>query len=225
MPTKFSKEQVLEMAVMALDINKGSVERQAVKVPGLEIVPNRVLVEMGLEGKLLLIPTQDQKQRASELINYLQQVKIIQTLRGETNHGFLDSVMSLLEKSEIDRRDLGLIVWAPKLAQDYNKREKERQQISDLRTYSKYIGKIGLPVTINFTLLSYKQSGHTGNYIVTGCDETENLVSFWTARRENIHSKCQLRGRVKGHRESEYHQQAKITHLNYVKILKDSNEK
>ena len=56
-------------------------------------------------------------------------------------------------------------------------------------------------------------------YVVYGYDNNNNLIQYWAKNLDKVCEVGQIAGRIKLHREDEYHSNARVTVINYVKIV------
>jgi|APCry1669189534_1035231.scaffolds.fasta_scaffold00327_8 hypothetical protein len=157
---------------------------------------------------------------ADQLKDYLQQAAIMQALQssdGQVNE-FLNSVNQILEKEEVPARDIGILIWAPKLALDHQAQEKARVAISNLGSTSQYLARIGDKIELHFTLIDKRFIKNAECYLVQGHDEHGNLVSYWAREERKIFNNVKITAKVKGHRHDKY-RNAKFTMINFVKAV------
>lgn len=216
MSQKYTVQDALGAAIQAYNTNQRVVERDFSRDANgnIQITPNRVLMLNYLEQETVNTECVSQ---VEELISYLQQVAIIQSLTKGRTQNFLDSINELLLKDAVTSTDFGLLAWAPKLFSDYHKADEVKERWSGYEFTSRFVGKVGDTISINFTMIDSKYIKDFNSYSVFGHDDHHNLVFFFTKDPEKVCCTGIVKGRVKSHRNSKYHNNAKVTTLNYVK--------
>jgi len=216
MSQKYPVQVALGAAIQAYDTNKRVIERDFSRDANGDILttPNRVLIRDYLEQNIV---SDAYLTQADEMISYLQQVAIIQSLTKGRTQNFLDSINQLLLEDSLRTSDFGLLAWAPKLFQDYRKADEVRERWSGYEITSRFIGKVGDTISTKFTVIDTKFVPDFNSYSVFGHDDNHNLITFFTKDPEKVCSTGVVKGRVKSHRNSGYHNNAKVTTLNYVK--------
>jgi hypothetical protein len=132
---------------------------------------------------------------------------------------FLAQINNLLSQTSITAKDLGLIAWAPKLANDYQKKDNVREISARFEYTSHYIGQVGDKITTEFTLIDSRYIKSMDCYAVYGHDAQGNLIFYWAREQKKIVEAGQIHGRVKTHKRDEYRGDACVTTLNYVKVV------
>lgn len=225
---KYPVLEMLAAAVSAFELNGSVVREQQFKRDGdklIDVYPNRVLIVSHLQrDKPSWIPlrieftvTDEHRQRAEEILQSIQHIVLMQTLKGLTDT-FLDQVNSTLQHPEVSYREAGIVAWAPKVVKDYQKKDDVAQKSAIYERTSNFFGKVGEKVTINFTVIDKKLFPRIDSYLVYGNDEHGNLVSYWTRKGDEVKD-GKINGRVKKHFTDNHRNQARVTVLNYVKHL------
>lgn len=156
--------------------------------------------------------------RAQEVIDYIRQRNMMDTLAGRSNSPFFLSVAGLLEKETASSSDFGILAWAPKLADDLSKNDDHAQSIRQALHDSRYIGTTGKGIEMEFQALDTKFIRDANRYVVLGQDAAGNAVSFWT--NERVEGTVKIKARVKGHTTLGRHGNLPCTNLHYVKFKK-----
>ena len=220
MKKQFPTLEVLAVAVSAYQHNHGRVERNAVSTDTQQIVPNRQLMLEYLEGNCTNLQTVSDHDRkhAEGIVQYLQQTGVMQTL---TNRGdrFLAQINALLLNPMLSPRDFGLVAWAPKLADDYQKKDRVREISARYEYSSRYVGQLGDKIQTNFTLIDSRYIQSMNCHAVYGNDDQGNLIFYWARDEKKIVKSGRIHGRIKSHKQDSYRANACVTTLNYVKIL------
>jgi hypothetical protein len=221
MKQKFPTLEALATAIAAFAHNQDRVERDAITTAdGCTIIPNRQLIREYLEGNranLHIVSDHDRK-HADGVVQSLQQTGIMQTLvsRGDK---FLTQINDLLSQPSITAKDFGLMAWAPKLANDYQKKDNIREVSARFEYTSRYIGQVGDKITTEFTLIDSRYIKTMDCYSVYGHDAQGNLIFYWAREQKKIVKAGKIYGRIKTHKRDEYRGDACVTTLNYVKVV------
>jgi hypothetical protein len=215
----FPTLDVLATSVAAYDYNKRSIIRNPVTIDGMGYVSNRQLITDYVQGNGgPFIVKDNHREQADGIIAYLEQNVIMQSLKG-TPDRFLSQVSEMLSRKEVNIKEFGIIAWAPHLVDQYQKKDQIRETSSRYEYTSRYTGRIGEKVTIDFTLIEKRYIQSTDCYAVYGVNEHDNLVFYWAKTLDKVCEVGKIQGRIKAHREDEYRNDAKVTILNYVKVL------
>ncbi len=111
------------------------------------------------------------------------------------------------------------MAWAPKLANDYQKKDQVREVSARFEYTSRYVGKIGDKIEVDFTLIDSRYIQSMDCHAVYGHDAQGNLIFYWAREEKKILKHGRMRGRVKAHKQDNYRGNAAVTTLNYVKII------
>jgi hypothetical protein len=219
MKRQFATKDILSVAISAFNLNNQRIERDSYKSEGTEVISNRQLIKEYTDGvKRLQTAVDGSADQVEELVSFLQQSELVQTLTGKTDN-FLHQINELLAKEEITEREFGLIAWAPKLFTDLRKKQEAKMVSSHYERTSRYIGKPGDKIIINFTEIESRYVQSMNCYAVYGVDEVGNLVFYWAGTKEKIVRTGRIQGRVKKHAPDNYHGDARVTTINYVKAV------
>jgi hypothetical protein len=221
MKRKYVTLDILSVAISAFNFNNQQVIRDPGKTEdGRDIVPNRQLIKDYTNGNKLLIEKgfAPNSSLTDDIVSYLQQAQLIQTLLGK-NDQFLHQINAMLLTTEITEREFGLIAWAPKLAADLRKKDSIREVSSQFESRSRYIGKVGDKITTDFTLIESRYVKSMDCYAVYGHTPDDNLIFYWAKDKEKIVVDGKIQGRIKAQQEDQYRGHARVTTLNYVKAL------
>lgn len=220
MKQKFPTVLALATAVCAYHYNESMVVRNVTMHKNdYEVLPNRQLIADHLEGRKSNLRINDHYIKEAEgVITYLQQTVLMQSLKG-TPDRFLAQIAQLTTDQEVLPRDFGILAWAPKIVDDYQKKDHVRELSARFEHSSRYTGRIGETITIGFTLIEKRYIQSQNCYSVYGVTEYDNLVFYWAKDLDRVCEVGKIQGRVKSHREDSYRNNAKVTVLNYVKVL------
>lgn len=207
----FNTIEVLALAIAAFRLAGNKIVRGDGKIPGnKDFVVNYIVNGVKFDG----CDQEELRIEAEELKAALTQQVILNTLTSRNANPFLASVVTALALDNVKSRDIGLVIWAPKLLADQNKNEHDRMNLLGLGISSQHIGQIGNKIEIDFTLSSQKYLKNYNLFVHTGHDQHGNLVNFFN--KSKIDS-GKISGRVKAHKKDSYISDACVTVLNYVK--------
>lgn len=220
MKQQFPTVHAVAVATAAYHWNKSTVVRNIMlNEHGHEVLPNRQLIAEHLEGRRDIFRINDHYLAEAEgIITYLQQTVIMQSLKN-TPDRFLAQVAELLTGQEISLKDVGILAWAPKLVEDYQRKDHVRELSARYERTSRYIGRISDKLTVNFTLIDKRYVQSTDSYAVYGVNEHGDLMFYWAKSLDKVCEVGRISGRVKAHNEDGYRNNARVTVLNYVKVL------
>ena len=181
--------------------------------------PNRLLILDYLLGRGGPFVVNDFHLKEAEgIVNYLQQTVIMQSLKG-TPDRFLAQLSELITNQTVKESDIGLIAWAPKLADDYQKKDHVRELSARYEHRSNYVGRVGEKIELGFTIIEKRYIKSMDCWAVYGINEHDNLIFYWARNLDKVCEVGRISGRIKSHKEDEYRGNARVTTLNYVKVL------
>ena len=223
MKQQFPVVNALAVATAAYHYNNSVVVRNVMlDTNGNELQPNRQLIADYLEGRSSNLRVNDHYIAEAEgIIQYLQQTVLMQSLKGGsgTPERFLGQITELLSQQNILATDFGILAWAPKLADDYQKKDHVRELSARYEYRSRYIGKVGEKLELAFTLIEKRYIKSMDCWAVYGVNDQDNLVFYWARNLDKVCEVGKISGRVKAHQEDGYRNKARVTTLNYVKVL------
>lgn len=129
---------------------------------------------------------------------------------------FLGNIQEIVKEDTVKSKHLGMLVWAPKLAQDLQKAESLKELSAGYEHASKYIGKLGDRIEFDFTLIEKRYVRPLETWSAYGHNEQGHLVKFLT-KHEELCTTGRIRARIRKHEVDSYHNNAKVTTLNFVK--------
>jgi hypothetical protein len=129
---------------------------------------------------------------------------------------FLGNIQEIVKEDTVKSKHLGMLVWAPKLAQDLQKAESLKELSAGYEHASKYIGKLGDRIEFDFTLIEKRYVHALETWSAYGHNEQGYLVKFLT-KHEELCATGRIRARIRKHEVDSYHNMAKVTALNFVK--------
>jgi len=211
--------EVLATAVAAYEHNNRSIIRNPITIAGVGYVSNRQLISDAVQGQGAPFVVNDiHRTQAEGIVGYLEQNVIMQSLKG-TPDRFLAQVTEIINRKEGNVKEFGIIAWAPHLVDQYQKKDHVRELGARYERTSRYTGRIGETISATFTLIEKRYIQSTNCYAVYGVTDQDNLIFYWAKNLDKVCEVGRIQGRVKAHREESYRNNAKVTVLNYVKVL------
>lgn len=182
---------------------------------------NGVMVEsylLGIETQDKLQISNESMETAKEIRNYLPKKLVFLALAGQqrSSYDFINEMTEYVQHDQIARSRLGLIIWAPKVYEDFLKDDEYRENLAHC-TGSKFVGDIGKKLTTKITIIRKRLVNNYDSWIVTGRDENYNVIDFW-CKSPDFPDVITVSGRVKKHQNSAFHNGIRVTTLNYVKV-------
>ena len=160
----------------------------------------------------------DLAERAAEVMSVIEQRVMMNALAGLRTPDFMNSLLVLLQSSEVQAPELGLLAWAPKMAADIVKADAKTETLGLLGIHSQHIGILGQRVSLKFTPINSRFIREYNNHSHQGTDEAGNLVSFFF--KKPIPADSVITARVKAHVMDERLSRAAVTRLHFVKMAK-----
>ena len=186
---------------------------------GVKILSNRQLITDCLAGqKGPFLVNEIHVKQAEGIIQYLQQTVIMQSLQNKVD-SFLSQMTELVTNLEVTNKDIGIISWAPHIADQYQKKDHVREVSARYEHSSRYIGKVGDKITTDFTMIEKRYIKSMDCFAVYGYDGNDNLIFYWAKVADKICEVGKISGRIKAHTEDKFRGNARVTTLNYVKVL------
>lgn len=222
MKENFETIDVVAAAVAALEVNNQRVERynsHEDNADSVKVVANRRLMEEFLTAGTGLAVTEDHRKRAEEVVEYLQQTSMLRTLTGQNEDQFLNNINSYLAKPDLRVKDFGFVAWAPKVYNDYKNKDSIREVSALYERTSRYVGAVGKATQIDFKLIEQRYRPSIGCWLVFGVTSDGNLVKYWANNPKKIVESGKLSVRVKSQKVDDRCGNARVTVLNYVKVI------
>ena len=218
MKSKYPTVNVVATAVAAYEFNGNKIFRDSFS-EGEPVVPNRQLILDHVQGNGSPFVVNDiHVKQAEGIIQYLQQTVIMQSLVNKVDR-FLGQTTELLSNQTVLNKDIGILAWAPHLADQYQKKDRVREISARFEHHSRYVGHVRDKITVDFTLIEKRYIKSMDCWAVYGSDASDNLIFYWARSLDKICEVGKISGRIKDHKEDPYHNDAKVTTLNYVKVL------
>jgi hypothetical protein len=211
--------QALAVAIHAFDINTKVVKHN----DGSKLIPNVAYMRDYFDlDKERVTPdfliSSELQERAENIRTWFDHSITMTLLTRGTVNGFHGDLAQLVRSEKINSNKLGLFAWAPKLYHDQRARDTVRETIAQIAYRSDWIGKERQSITVNFTLLEKRFFKEFGSWTAFGHDDNNNMIRFMT-RHEDRCTSGTIVGRVKSHTTEQYHNNGKITTLNFVKAV------
>ena len=207
---KVSTEFMIAAAIMAFKQNGNKVVK--IDDPVTNSVSNKNIAN-GFLGSVDTIPEYLILQ-AQEMISFLKNKFLLDTIQGVTRSEFVSSVLELVSNDSVPLSRLGIAVWVPSVTETFQKQEQLQTDVAVLAITSNYIGSIGNKVEIDFTPVTVKFVREYNCFRHLGHDGHGNLVGF--LNKEKLSGR--ISGRIKNQEQSKY-TKGKTTYLNYVKAV------
>jgi hypothetical protein len=220
----YNVNQVLALAIAAYDLQGQRISKRGDFCERSQTYlneGNRELVVAALNGqKLPGADASDLADRATEARGIIERRVMMNLLSGRHTTTFHSSIHELLQSETCQASDLGILVWAPKVAADIVAADAKNELLSSLGLNSSHIGTIGKRVSLKFTTVNQRFIREYNNYSYQGTDEAGNMVSFFF--KKPIPEGSTLTARVKAHDTDGRLAGAKVTKLHFVKIAREA---
>jgi len=212
--------KVVATAIAAYEFNRNSIVRSPVVIDDIQYQSSRQLISDYLLNNVgPFVVNEFHQKQAEGIIAYLQHVGLMQTLRNSKVDNFLGNVVKLIAEENIGSRDIGIVAWAPKLADDYQKKDNIREVSARYEHRSNWVGTVGEKTVINFSLIEKRYIHTMDCTAVYGNDDAGNLIFYWAKDSKKIIESGRIQGRIKAHNIDKFRGNACVTTLNYVKVL------
>lgn len=160
------------------------------------------------------------REQAEEDIQFFQQQALMATLIGKKNNTFMTAINEAVTKEEVPYSDIGILVWMPKMLNNMRQREDNRIQWIGYANSSKFMPfKEGEKVTTEFLLIEKRYIRDKNLWVAIGVTPEGYIVSYFSNTDKKIVDQGNITGKVKGFGVDRYRNDAKVTRLNYVKVL------
>ena len=215
----FPALETIATAIAAYEYNNCIIVRDKIETETKTTYPNRQLINNALEGDRAHICINEiHIKQAEGIIQYLQQTVIMQSLQNNVDR-FLGQLTELLSGTKVSSKDIGILAWAPHLADQYQKKDHIREVSARYENQSRYIGRVGDKITTDFTMIEKRYIKSMDCWAVYGHDNDDNLIFYWAKVADKICEVGKVSGRIKGQKEDSFRGNAKVTTINYVKVL------
>jgi hypothetical protein len=160
--------------------------------------------------------TQADKDTAQEIMDYLNGQVTMSVLSGKKVSDFVRDLVATFEADTVPQFKLGLLLYAPNAWHTGRARDTVTEETTECLYTSQPLGHVGDKVTVNFTMLDKRYIQTLDCFAVYGKDDKGDLVSFLT-KHEKLATSGMIVGKVKGAGNDQWHNNAMVTSLNYVK--------
>lgn len=220
MKKSYSTITVLATAIAAYEHNGRIIVRDPItEADGRKVLPNRQLISDYLQNNNGPFVVNDfHLKQAEGIIQYLQHTVLMASLKNQVDR-FLGQITELVSNQEVTNKDIGILAWAPHLADQYQKKDHVREVSARYERTSRYIGKIGDKIITDFTMIEKRYIQSMDCYAVYGFDSNDNLIFYWAKNTDKICEVGKISGRIKSHNEDKFRGDARVTTMNYVKVL------
>ena len=181
-----------------------------------DVVPNKEIMRSNFE--LNTRPTDQDYEDADEAIRGVQGDLTVRILRGQQINGFVRSLVELTQQETATERDCGLMAFLPKTFAGQVERENKQVQVASLAGASEYLGTVGDKITVDFVLVDKRFLQQYNCWSVFGHDGNNNCVAFLT-QHEKLAASGRIQGKIKRTTEDQFRGGARVTGLNYVKVI------
>jgi hypothetical protein len=183
------------------------------------IIPNKTLIRDTVKGDPKLVVTDEDRVLAEEAITAITQDCAWQIIKGRKVSDFVQSLATLLQEDTDTDASSGIVAFLPQMYDQLKQRQEREEKVQEFAYTSEYLGQVGAKVTVELTVLTTKYLQQYNCYSVTGHDAQGNMVNFLTGKQDCTVS-GRYTGKIKRIEQSPYHNNAKVTQLNFVKLLK-----
>jgi len=178
------------------------------------------IVDIIEDPKMLF--TQDQYEKANELINTINGKLMIKKMTNNLN-SFESNVVNSLSESNINKFTVSIIASLPHSVNIDKKREEVQDKLSTLKHSSQYFGDRGKRYDMAVEVMDVKFIQTSNIYMITTVYAKKDLIKFWWRDQPDIGNiingkNIKIRATVNKHELSKY-TNAKETMVNRVKIL------
>jgi hypothetical protein len=180
------------------------------------VTSNKTFV-LALLDQLVTITDAD-REEAQEAISYIRGLVTMGLLSGKKVSTFIVELAKAMEEETVLKSQVGLLVYAPNVVRVAKTRDAITEQTNELLYTSQPLGAVDQKVTLNFTLIETRFIQQIGCFSAYGKDDAGNLVSFLT-KHEHLCVSGKIVGKVKKAEPDQWHNNAIVTALNYVKAV------
>lgn len=179
-------------------------------------VTNKQIIAQVIEG--VIQPSKEDRELADTAVSTLLTYNTLCILKGETTtkSDFKESILNLIQKDVDNIYSAGVIAFLPDVYYKHVAYEQKRMEIADIGCLSDYIGAVGQTVVLELTVLNSKWLPSYNIWSVIARNDNGNLISYLTSK-EDCTTSGVYSGKIKNHEISRYHNNSRVTSLNYVK--------
>lgn len=207
----FDRQEVIAVACALYRTNGNKV----IKDNDKKLPTSKQLLVDHFENIALVDVTDADREFATVCCSQIQHRVLMNALVDRNSNDFLDKVSDLVigphEKFSVNK--FGLAVWIPAVTAGMQAEEQQKLDLASLAFSSKYQGKLGEKITVNFTPIRVKYVPNYSCFRHFGHDGNGNLIGFLHKKE----LKGKIHGKVKAQEVSKYNGNGRVTYLNYVK--------
>ena len=172
-----------------------------------------------LTDKTTFAVTAEDRNRADAIYDEISGAVTFSLIQGLKINEFTKNVYDLISRETVKLFEIGLLVWAPKIAADMSERQQKRDTIVENGFKTEPLGKVGEKVEIDFTLVRQGYVQALNCYSAMGHDGNGHAVGFLT-QHQNLLKSGRIVGKVRKFGADQYNGGVMTTSLNYVKVPK-----
>lgn len=152
-------------------------------------------------------------EKAIQTITYGVEMDI---LRGRKVSSFVKSLYDELVNGI--PKSYGVLAKVPNVYEQF----KKKNQIAELAFSSKFVGTVGDKLQTSLSVITSRKINWDGGSFISNlaADDDGNLYSF-ISKAIMLETQYKVKAKIKGHKEDSYNNMAKVTVLNYLKVLSD----
>lgn len=213
METTFSPLDVVATA-QAIYREQGYVKKDYIQT---EVKPNSTVLRERYTGKREIAVTQDDREHATAIINYLSGLSFKAMERGLTQ--FETNVLKFVTSDEVTLKEVGIGASLPNVYAQKLEQDKWEQRELKLAITSEFVGELKQRSEFTVTVENIRFIGRTNSYLYCTSTAEGNIVKFFSDTRTGEASdELVVSGYVKSQEISKFHG-GKETMINRVKIL------
>lgn len=205
----YTRQDVVAVACALYRINGNQIIKDGAK----DQIPSKLLMAEHFAGKVIVDVTDADREYADVCVAQLQHRQLMNQLTDRQQSDFIDDITAMTHRDTIPSNKFGIAVWIPKVVAGMQAEEQQKLDISHLAFTSKFQGKVGEKLTVEFHPIRVKFVHEYGCYRHFGHDGNGNLIGF--LNKKSLTGK--VCGKIKSQETSKYNNNGKVTYLNYVK--------
>ena len=225
LPGQYMTVDVVAAAIMAYKQNGNKIEKYS--YPGTpatdladavsQVVSNRDHINRILDN-VETIPT-EMRVEAETCIKYLKNSLLMSVLGGLVVTSFFKKLCENIENEVSGRSSIGVLLYAPNTYYTALNCDEVKEKTNEYAFTSQVLGKVGDKISLDFVLLEKRYIQRMDCYSAYGHDRNGNLISFLT-KHALLVADGKIRAKVKTSGADRWHNNAIVTSLNFVKVVK-----
>ena len=206
--------EALKVACAAYRIN-GGMRKQVTDANGNSSPTNADLVKGYFSGSPIVVTDADRiaAENCADLIGSHMTHRL---LLGQKVNQFMADVAKLLAQETIAKYQVGMFVFAPKLADDLRKRDELSEKFIESAQQHEPLAPVGCKVELEFTMLKHHFVQTLNCFSVSGHDGKGHVIQFLTAH-QSLCKSGRIKAKVRGFKEDPFNNHLPTTQLNFVK--------